>query len=262
MDLLSTCNDIAVHQITISIFTDGCNSGSNKFAGSFRCTLWYENSIEEKRNFQDNWNPSSISNTTGQSNAFTFVSLEKTKGMAFWGFLEWYSAGGYIANLGDDVTHAQRTVQLLEASNWLDEFTRAVFIEFNVYNPNTGLFSLVTLLVEFPPSGGAFPSCSVETVRLYRYTGSAGLVALLVEIACLLCTFVITIREVYTMFRLGCRGYFASLWRKVQVVVLLLVYLAFSLYIYRTLWTVHSIEHMMNNKGNVHVYNTKVEFCR
>ena len=61
-----------------------------------------------------------------------------------------------MANLGLYLKQALRIADDLQKNNWIDNLTRAVFIEFNVYNANTGLFSMVTLLGEMLPSGKGF----------------------------------------------------------------------------------------------------------
>lgn len=40
------------------------------------------------------------------------------------------------------------TLEYLFHNKWLDKYTRAVFVEFTVYNANVNLFCIVTLLME------------------------------------------------------------------------------------------------------------------
>ena len=41
-----------------------------------------------------------------------------------------------------------RTLEYLFTNKWLDVYTRAIFVEFTVYNANVNLFCIVTLLLE------------------------------------------------------------------------------------------------------------------
>lgn len=41
-----------------------------------------------------------------------------------------------------------RTLEYLFRNKWLDDYTRAIFVEFTVYNANVNLFCIVTLLLE------------------------------------------------------------------------------------------------------------------
>ena len=53
----------------------------------------------------------------------------------------------------------------LASSLWLDKYTRAVFVELAVFNPNVNLFSVITLLVEFPQTNAVTHSVTVNTFR-------------------------------------------------------------------------------------------------
>ena len=109
---------------------------------------------------------------------------------SFWGFYSSYNGGGYIGNLGLTIegvmkifqcyllklyfvmctvtsiklciSDAQNMTKELEIKQWLDTLTRAVNLEFNVYNPDTNLFSLVSCLIEFPAHGGAIVTRDVN----------------------------------------------------------------------------------------------------
>ena len=51
-------------------------------------------------------------------------------------------------------------------NDWIDESTRAVFVEFVMFNNAHRLFSSVQLTVEIPPIGNTFTGRT--TVRSYR----------------------------------------------------------------------------------------------
>ena len=38
--------------------------------------------------------------------------------------------------------------------HWIDEFTRAVFVEFLIYNPNTNMYGVMLSVFEFTADGG------------------------------------------------------------------------------------------------------------
>lgn len=45
----------------------------------------------------------------------------------------------------------------LQSEAWIDRYTRAIFIEFTVYNVGTNLFSINTMLLEMPDSSSIHP---------------------------------------------------------------------------------------------------------
>ena len=60
-----------------------------------------------------------------------------------------------------------RFIGELKEYNWLDKNTRAVFVEFTLFNANTQQFAFVTLLAEFPPSGGVLHFTTIKMFRAY-----------------------------------------------------------------------------------------------
>ncbi|KAI8515670.1 hypothetical protein Bbelb_064830 [Branchiostoma belcheri] len=78
------------------------------------------------------------------------------------------SEGGYSATLGTEPEASQAAATFLQQHNWLDERTRAVFVELILYNPHANLFSVVTIVAEFTPLGAAFTSGEVVTLRLIQ----------------------------------------------------------------------------------------------
>ncbi|XP_066303048.1 polycystin-2-like protein 1 [Branchiostoma lanceolatum] len=57
----------------------------------------------------------------------------------------------------------------LQQHNWLDERTRAVFVELILYNPHGNLFSVVTVVVEFTQIGAAFTTGDIVSLRLIQH---------------------------------------------------------------------------------------------
>jgi len=53
-----------------------------------------------------------------------------------YGELHVYGGGGYVAELRGDRATIYDKVAELKAGGWIDKYTRAVFLEFAVYNPN------------------------------------------------------------------------------------------------------------------------------
>ena len=62
-----------------------------------------------------------------------------------------------MADLSTSPLKAVRLLTQLREYNWVDYYTRAVFLEFTVYNPNVNMFAYVNYVFEFPPIGGVLP---------------------------------------------------------------------------------------------------------
>ncbi|KAF0775265.1 hypothetical protein AaE_001035, partial [Aphanomyces astaci] len=81
---------------------------------------------------------------------------------------------GYVVDLPANGTNAQNILQTLRANHFLDVATRAVVIEFAVFNPYLQLFDMVTGVVEFPPTGGTVATMRSSVLNVYGYGPSTG----------------------------------------------------------------------------------------
>ena len=71
--------------------------------------------------------------------------------------LQTYKGGGYVINFERSFRRNMRNLTRLRSKDWLDLRTRAIFIEFTVYNPNANLYASVVLVAEFPAVGAVVP---------------------------------------------------------------------------------------------------------
>jgi len=194
---------------------------------------------------------------TDLQKAFLYRTEEDLSGQSFEGSLSSYPGGGYVASLGVTLDSATRMMNNLHRTRWIDIYTRAVFVEFNVLNPGSSLANLVTVLFEFPTIGETVWTPRVEIVQLYRYTGANGVVALVSEIMCAIFVVIVTIMEM----RKVCRErltYFGSFWNWSQLVTLVFFYVAVVLYTLRCIWTMRVVDNMMNNPGNLRILTSHV----
>jgi hypothetical protein len=78
------------------------------------------------------------------------------------GELASYPDGGYIATLGPTLNNSLAAFQSLTNNSWLDKRTRAIFIDFTLYDPTTYILSALILRVEISPAGKVFSSYYVS----------------------------------------------------------------------------------------------------
>ncbi len=109
---------------------------------------------------------------------------------------------------------------------------------------------MVTILVEFSTTGYSVASHSIETVQLYRYNGTNGVLALLSEILCVIFVAIMAVLEIRKMVK-DRKLYFRSIYNVTQLLIVLMFTVGLILYVYRSLWTIWTIEEMMNNRGNL-----------
>jgi hypothetical protein len=73
-----------------------------------------------------------------------------------------YTEGGYIATLGPTRNNSLAVFQSLTNNSWLDKRTRAIFIDFTLYDPTTYVLVSFKLTVEISAAGTVFSSYKVS----------------------------------------------------------------------------------------------------
>ncbi|CAF3586332.1 unnamed protein product [Rotaria socialis] len=126
------------------------------------CYASYTTRNEDKASFGD----SSLNIFT--SDAWNYVSAERTKTSLHSGVVSNYGGGGYVQLFTRNTTTTMDILEELERNSWINRGTRAIFFDVIVYNPNINLFCHIRLLAEYPSSGGVIPSTSIQAVKLIR----------------------------------------------------------------------------------------------
>ncbi|KAG5854076.1 hypothetical protein ANANG_G00033690 [Anguilla anguilla] len=149
---------------------------------------------------------------------------------------------GYVQDLRGSAESSESVIRNLERHQWLDSLTRALFVEFSLYNTNTDLLAVLTFLLEFPSPQGALSSLDLKTCIQHRL--SAGL-DLLLLLTVFLLAFVLyfCVREGVSARREG-RGYFLRPWNAAGACSLALSLGAAALHLSRAaladrLWEAH-----------------------
>jgi hypothetical protein len=94
--------------------------------------------------------------TYGPADApFKWQSQQELKTRTYYGFYNSYGGGGYRVLLSNEAEATESTLKQLKKNKWLDEGTRALFINANMYVPALNNLALVTYVIEFPAAGGA-----------------------------------------------------------------------------------------------------------
>nr|XP_014341844.1 PREDICTED: polycystic kidney disease 2-like 1 protein isoform X2 [Latimeria chalumnae] len=181
---------------------------------------------------EDKEDKSEVGNINGTAWKYHFE--KELGGSTHWGKLATYSGGGFYQDLKLTKEESASILQELKDNLWLDRGTRAVFIDFSVYNANINLFCVIRLLVEFPATGGAFTSWQIRTVKLIRYINNWDYFIIACEIIFCVFIFYYIVEEILEL-RIHKLKYFKSIWNILDVVVILLALVAIIFHIFRTI---------------------------
>ncbi|XP_064173028.1 polycystin-2-like protein 1 [Anguilla rostrata] len=166
--------------------------------------------------------------------AWQYHTEKELKGSSHWAILTTYGGGGFYQDLKMSKDESAAVILELKQNLWLDRGTRVVFIDFSAYNANINLFCVISLVVEFPASGGAIPSYQIRTVKLIRYISTWDYFIIGCEMV--FCVFILYyVVEETLEIRIHKLSYFSSIWNILDVLVILLAIVAIIFNVFRTI---------------------------
>ena len=139
----------------------------------------------------------------------------------------------------------------LVENKWIDNRTRAVILEFSVYNAQVNLFGSVTAVAEFV-GGGIVPWTLVKSVRLFNKLEGFGYFIMLAETLFAVSTFYYTVGVLATLKKEG-KAFFKNPWNLADVFTILLSVLALILYGIRSIVVRELLKKISATRGNIYL---------
>ena len=120
-----------------------------------KCMDNYNFFNEEKRSFHPGWSIETTEMFTSTiDRSFEYQSSDELDTYLYMGEHANYNSGGYVYEYRGRLMDLKSNLSQLHRLSWIDNRTRAILIQLNLYNPNVQLFTSVSLLMEFLPTGG------------------------------------------------------------------------------------------------------------
>jgi len=79
--------------------------------------------------------------------SWTYHSSSELDGSSHWGQVASYDGSGFVQDLSLSMEESYTQLKPLFDNLWLDRATRAVFVDFTVYNANINLFCVIKYAV-------------------------------------------------------------------------------------------------------------------
>ena len=158
---------------------------------------------------------------------------EKLHGSPSWGFFDIYSGGGYVADLGYNKTTASPLIDNLQKYGWIDRQTRAVVLEFVVYNGNTGYLSISSFYYEILPVGRGHPFAIIDTFPLTSTQTGFYEFFLICQLLFIILVILFVFREAYAIYQLRCT-YFRDPWKFVELFQIMCSFLVVVFYVVKS----------------------------
>ena len=140
-----------------------------------------------------------------------------------------YKGGGYVVSLGRTLDKSRVILNELRSQNWLNQLTRAVIVDFSLYNANVNLFAAVTLSFEMTSMGSVIQDYQIKIFRLYDHIGGYGMIVYLFELAFILFTIYAVVHELLLITKQK-RAYFRKFWNMIAFVTAILCVTAIVMY--------------------------------
>ncbi|OWF55928.1 Polycystin-1 [Mizuhopecten yessoensis] len=169
-----------------------------------------------------------------------------------------YGGGGYVQFLGTNYTETLAILQDLQAKDWINLHTRAVFVEFTLYNPATDLTTHVNLLVELPLTGSINTTYQIHSQKLLRY---------IVDIVdpMIVCEAILFVVVVYLWIHMallireeGC-SFFTSAWNIYELLTTLMAMAAIGLYVGCVIQATSTFDEFLANSSSFVNFETTVD---
>ena len=159
-----------------------------------------------------------------------------------------YDGGGYVVSMKDTQRSALEIINSLKAKDWITNYTRALVLEFTIYNVNTNLFSNIKALLEFPEAGGIFHRTYVDSFRPYPYVSVWDFILLTLQLLWVCLTIYMLIKFIVTLFRRKGNMNMTS-WICLEALIIALSLSAIITYICRIAGVIKAVETIKNQRG-------------
>ena len=166
------------------------------------------------------------------------------------GKFSYYKGGGYVAVMGYDEKTAKRVLDETFAHGWVDRRTRAVILEFAVFNANTNLLGIATYLFEALASGGAYTVRTVDTLQLYNTESASLMFYLVCQFLFFAMVFYYLIVLLFHLYKQRLR-FLGSVWNMVDFFMIVFSVLSVSFYMIRAKSILKSVKEIQNNPHSI-----------
>ncbi|XP_035695813.1 polycystic kidney disease protein 1-like 2 [Branchiostoma floridae] len=220
------------------------------------CTSEYSWDNEDHGNYKPRWEHypynQSIAIDVGRLE-YSYTQSGEIESYPVEGIMAIYTGGGYVVHLDGNKEESLQRTQQLQQEGWLDRKTRAVAVEFSVYNAQVNLFTYTRFLLEVLPSGNMIPSYNISPVRLLSYYSSLDTL----KLVCQVTYFGFLLYFMYRELRELCRDrtkYFADIWNWMELFVIAVSIAAIVAYFYKLVVTNSLLDDLARTNGRDKTY--------
>eukprot|EP00794_Sanderia_malayensis_P008988 gene8988-9948_t len=219
------------------------------------------NSEDESSSTTGNWSKTTEKRPklTRSNQPWLYQTWRELDGYPFLAELTTYYGGGYTLDLFPRWNNLENIMKL-KAKRWIDRHTRAILIEFALFNPSTNHFSMVTIVFEFAETGGCIHYHNIYTFKLYRYTTGYAFFTIVCEVLFLLLLLLYMYREIKEFWKLR-SAYFTQFWNLIEVSINVLSIIAIGFYFYREKLANDLLKRLPSKQPNIFINFQFAAYC-
>ncbi len=133
--------------------------------------------------------------------------------------------------------------------SWIDEESRAIMIQLNLYNPNVKFFTSVTLLIEISVTGEVFSSAHIAPIQMYiELNNFSSIFYLIIALIYIIFISYMTIREIYSIIQMKTK-YFHQIHVYIEWGILVCSWASVGIYFWRYSETNRIEKYFRQTKG-------------
>ena len=190
-----------------------------------KCTGEHASDREDTRDYCEGWSRRGSCNVP----EFKYENSTILQTFPYTGRIGTYGGGGYVIHLSGTQSNIQQKFEQLQKTHWIDKYTRAVLLEFSIYNANVNLYATAVVLAEFHAGGGITPKFRFEPIQLRKSEDFTGLVQYTSEVLFVCATVFFTLRELWELKKQKC-NYFSSYWNIAEVCIIITSFTTIGVY--------------------------------
>jgi polycystin 1L2 len=130
------------------------------------------------------------------------------------------------------LSYLQGNLSLLKEMNWIDRQTRAVFVEFSVYNPNSNLIMVSNIIIEFLSSGSILTSAQFDPLNLFQESSGFSFITIC-EIILLAFIVYFLIKQIKEIVNKDLKEYLNDFWTYIEWSIIISGLVSFAMILVR-----------------------------
>ncbi|UJR27664.1 hypothetical protein I4U23_008944 [Adineta vaga] len=189
---------------------------------------------DERQSYAPGWiSTTNVNYSSSIINSFIYRSSEQLDSYVYWGDHATYGSGGYVYEFRGNFNELQENLTLLRKLSWIDEMSRAVMIQLNLYNPNVKFYTSTTFLIEILNTGQVYPSYRIDPFQMHiEFNDFSSIFYLIIAIIYILFIIYFTIVEIRSILKLK-KKYFHKMRSYIEWSIIVCSWGGVGIYIWR-----------------------------